>query len=147
MWNNLLANVHSCDVHDDVIKCEHFPRYWPFVRGIHRSPVNSPHKGQWRGASMSSLIGAWLNSWVNNRDIDDLKHHRAHYDVTVMFPVFRFLNEGVNVTAQHAEEIGTVNYSKKHGSRAGEASKTTGSGYRSVLAAGCSLLTALYIWT
>ena len=24
-------------------------RYWPFVRGIHRSPVNSPHKGQWRG--------------------------------------------------------------------------------------------------
>ena len=26
---------------------ETFPRYWPFVRGIHRSPVNSPHKGQW----------------------------------------------------------------------------------------------------
>ena len=25
-----------------------FPRYWPFVRGIHRSPVNSPHKDQWR---------------------------------------------------------------------------------------------------
>ena len=36
--------------HDDVIKWRHFPRYWPFVRGIHRSPVNSPHKGQWRGA-------------------------------------------------------------------------------------------------
>ena len=27
--------------HDDVIKWEHFPRYWSFVRGIHRSPVNS----------------------------------------------------------------------------------------------------------
>ena len=25
---------------------------WLFVRGIHRSPVNSPHKGQWRGALM-----------------------------------------------------------------------------------------------
>ena len=36
--------------HDDVIKWKHFPRYWPFVWGIHRSPVNSPHKGQWRGA-------------------------------------------------------------------------------------------------
>ena len=36
--------------HDDVIKWKHFPRYWPFVRGIHRWPVNSPHKGQWRGA-------------------------------------------------------------------------------------------------
>ena len=31
--------------HDDVIKWKHFPRYWPFVRRIHRSPVNSPHKG------------------------------------------------------------------------------------------------------
>ena len=27
--------------HDDVIKWKHFPFYWPFVRGIHRSPVDS----------------------------------------------------------------------------------------------------------
>ena len=26
--------------HDDVIKWKHLPRYWPVVRGIHRSPVN-----------------------------------------------------------------------------------------------------------
>ena len=38
--------------HDDVIKWKHFPRYWPFVRGIHRWLVNSPYKGQWRGALM-----------------------------------------------------------------------------------------------
>ena len=36
--------------HDDVIKWKHFPRYWPFVWEIRRSPVNSPHTGQWRGA-------------------------------------------------------------------------------------------------
>ena len=42
--------------HDDVIKWKHFPRYWPFVRGIHWSPVNSPHKGQWRGALMFSFL-------------------------------------------------------------------------------------------
>ena len=30
--------------HDDVIKWKHFPHYWPFVRGIHRSPVNSHTK-------------------------------------------------------------------------------------------------------
>ena len=42
----------------DVIKWKHFPRYWPFVRIIHRSPVNSPHKGQWRGALIFSLICA-----------------------------------------------------------------------------------------
>ena len=42
--------------HDDVIKWKYFPRYWPFVREIHRSPVNSPHKGQWRGALIFYLI-------------------------------------------------------------------------------------------
>ena len=65
--------------HGDVIKCKHFPRYWPFVRGIHRS-----HKGQWRGALMLSLICAWINGWVNNRETGDLRRHRAHYDVIVM---------------------------------------------------------------
>ena len=70
--------------HDDVIKWKPFPRYWPFVRGIHRSPVNFPHKGQWRGALMFSLICVWINSWVNNREAVNLRRHRAHYDVTVM---------------------------------------------------------------
>ena len=46
--------------HDDGIKWKHFRRYWPFVRGIHRSPVNSLHKGQWRGALMFSFICAWM---------------------------------------------------------------------------------------
>ena len=26
--------------HDDVIKWKHFPRYWPFVWGIHRLPAS-----------------------------------------------------------------------------------------------------------
>ena len=62
-----------------------FLHYWPFVRGIHRSPVNSPHKGQWRGTLIFSLICAWINDWVNNGDAGDLRWHCAHYDVTVMF--------------------------------------------------------------
>ena len=70
--------------HDDVIKWKHFPHYWPFVRGIHRSPVNSPHKGQWRGALMFSLICARINGWVNNREAGDLRRHQAHCDVIVM---------------------------------------------------------------
>ena len=71
--------------HDDVIKWKHFPRYWPFVRGIHRSPVNSPHKGQWRGALMFTLICARINGWVNNREAGDFRRYRAHYDVIVMY--------------------------------------------------------------
>ena len=52
----------------------------------HRRPstVNSPHKGQWRGALMLSLICAWINDWVNNGEAGDLIRHRAHYDVTIM---------------------------------------------------------------
>ena len=57
----------SC-LHDDVIKWKHFPRYWPFVWGIHRSPVNFHHKGQWRGALMFSLICAWINGRANTRE-------------------------------------------------------------------------------
>ena len=70
--------------HDDVIKWKHFPRYWPFVRGIHRSSVNSPHKGQWRGALMFSLICACINGCVNNHGACDLRCPHTHYDVTVM---------------------------------------------------------------
>ena len=70
--------------HDVVIKWKYFLRYWPFVRVIHRSPVNSPYKGQWSGAFMLSLICAWMNRWVNNREAGDLKRYRAHYDVIVM---------------------------------------------------------------
>ena len=75
-----VANI----IQDGVIKWKHFPHYWPFVQGIPRSPVNSPHKGQWCGAFMFSLICAWINSWVNNREAGDLRRHRILYHVTVM---------------------------------------------------------------
>ena len=70
--------------HNDVIKWKHFPRNWPFVRGIHRWPVNSPHKGQWRGALMGFFICTWINCWVNSAQAGDLRRHRAHYNVTLM---------------------------------------------------------------
>ena len=60
----LLNHCGIHPVHYDVIRWKHFPRYWPFVRGIHR----------W----------AWINSWGNNHEAGDLTHHRAHYDVIVM---------------------------------------------------------------
>ena len=89
-WFSFTIYVQSLDVllHDDVIKWKHFPRNWPFVRGIRAGnspvPVNSPHKGQWRGALMFSLICVWINGWVNNREAGDLRRCRGHYDVGVM---------------------------------------------------------------
>ena len=59
---------------------ETFSALLAIVREIHRSPVNFPHRGQWRGALMFSLICAWRNSWANIRDAGDFGRHRAHYD-------------------------------------------------------------------
>ena len=84
MIHRTTLQFHLLSLHDDVIKWNHFPRYWPFVWGIYRPPLNSPHKGQWRGALMFSLIYAWINGLVNNREPGDLRRHRAHYDVIVM---------------------------------------------------------------
>ena len=85
LYNVLFGGCHVtvCACHDDVIRWKYAPRCWPFVRGIHRSSVNSPHKGQWR-ALIFSLICVWINDWVNNRETGDLRRHRAHHDVTAI---------------------------------------------------------------
>ena len=79
-----MASFPHLRMHDDVIKRKHLPRYWSFVRGIDRSPVNSPYKGQWRRALMFSLSCAWTNGWVSSREAGNLRRHRTHYDDTVM---------------------------------------------------------------
>ena len=69
--------------YDDVIKWKHFPvsgpLWWECPRWI---PL---HKGQWRGDLMFSLVYAWTNIWANNRDAGDLRRHRAHYEVTMIY--------------------------------------------------------------
>ena len=84
LWNI----EQNAAVYDGVIKWKHLPRYWPFVRGIHRSPVNSLHKGQWRGALMFSLICAWINGWVNNSE--------ALWFKTPSHPLWRHCNDFTN---------------------------------------------------
>ena len=57
---------------------ETFSALLTLCAGIH------PHKGHWRGSLMFSLIFAWTNGRVNNRDVGDLRRHRAHHYVTLM---------------------------------------------------------------
>ena len=63
---------------------------------------NSPVTGEFpaqspvtRGLDFS-LICAWINGWINNSEAGDLRYHCAHYDVTVMYWVFQFVNFGVS---------------------------------------------------
>ena len=64
---------------------ETFSALLAICAGIQRFPVNSLHKGQWRGALMFSLICVWINGWENNREAGDLRRYRAHYDVIVFW--------------------------------------------------------------
>ena len=50
------VNLILSYLHNDIIKWQHFPRYLPFVREIHQSPVDSPDTGQWHEALTFSLI-------------------------------------------------------------------------------------------
>ena len=80
-----MSNQISCHIlHHDVIKWKPFLRYWTFLLRIHRSAVNFPNKGQWRGALIFSLICPWISGWVNNREAGDLRPHHVYYVVTVM---------------------------------------------------------------
>ena len=114
---NIRSASWCCD--DDVIKWKHFPRYWPFVRGIDRSPVDSPHKGQWRAALALSMICTWKNGWVNNRDYGDLRSHHTHYDVTVIIPryqcrhpfAFRFLLKKMTQLTYYLQ-LGSISITK-----------------------------------
>ena len=77
-------------LHDDVIKWKHFLRNWPFVRGIHRSPVNSKHKGQWRGALMFALICVWIKqSWgwrFETQSYSLWRHSNGLFTLYMVFP-------------------------------------------------------------
>ena len=72
-WQKYITKCNSCaSFLKCIVFCESFKspahfsdqcnstcfRVVAFVRGTHRSPLNSPHKGQWRGALMLSLICA-----------------------------------------------------------------------------------------
>ena len=61
--------------HDDVIKWKHFPRYWSFVRGIHRSPVRS----------FDVFFDLRLNKWLS-------KHSRGWWFETQSRSLWRHCN-------------------------------------------------------
>ena len=71
-------------LHDDVIKWKHFPRYWRFVLGIHRTPGEFPTQRPVTRSFDFFFIYARITGWVNNREAGDLRRHRVHCDVTVM---------------------------------------------------------------
>ena len=61
----------------------------PFSALLAICPGNLPVTGEFpaqRAVTRSFYVFcAWINCWANNGDTGDLRSHRAHYDVTVMY--------------------------------------------------------------
>ena len=89
VFTSLLINqtiMHTSPWHDDVMKWRHFPRYWPFVRGIHRSPVNSPHSQRPVTRTFDVFFDLSLNKHLT-------KHSRHWWFETPSHPLWRHFNE------------------------------------------------------
>ena len=79
--------------HDDVIKWKHFPHYWPFVRGIHWSPVNTLHKKKQVTQDCDVLFDLRLNKPLRKQSWDwwfempscSLWHHCNVFDMSWKF--------------------------------------------------------------
>ena len=113
MWRVLFLKYHQKTLENveglyaDIIKWKHFPHHWHFVRIIHRWPVDSPRKGQWRGALMCPLICAWINGWANNRwfetPLRSLWRHRKGLCVTCMRQLIIWTSLLVHVSVTQCE--------------------------------------------
>ena len=79
-YSGFIGNgVFIDDLHDDVIKWKHFPRYWPFVTG--KFPSQRPATGNF---DLFFDLRLKKNGCINTRDAGDLRRHHVHHDVIVM---------------------------------------------------------------
>ena len=96
--------LSNCQIwpHDDVMIWKCFPHYWPFVRGIHRSLVDSPHKGPviWGFEFICSYLNMLLNKQSSYRWVGTPWHL---CDVTLI--AFYFPSSGL---VQSARDLATV---------------------------------------
>ena len=103
----LVFSLYGRVWHDDVIKCKHFPRYWPFVSGIHRSPVDYPHKKpvtlsvdvffylrlNKRLSKQSRRRRRWFEMplrslWRQSNDLFQFDVNDTQYEWFILFPFF-----------------------------------------------------------
>ena len=120
MWTKMQDTIMSSQNHnvfvrhlsrhqDDVIKWTYFPRCWPFMGGIHRSLVDCPHKGQWRGALIFPLINihSWEATWSPNRcsiqkQLDMCSYLKCEYlFCIILLQVLRYCDDDVFLVFPH----------------------------------------------
>ena len=71
-------------LHDNFMRWRWFPRYWPFVRGIHQCLVDIPPKTSVTWALMFPLVLSLTDGWKNSQVVGDLIRHESHCDGILM---------------------------------------------------------------
>ena len=91
--------------YDNIMPWKFFPRYWLFCRGIHRSPVDSTHKGPVTRVLIFSVTSAYTNGWMNHRVAGGLRHYN-NCDVIVM--IHRFLWGTITLTEPNSNGVSAI---------------------------------------
>ena len=70
-----------------------------------------------------SLICVWINAWVNNRGAGDLRRHRTHYDVIVLYEIGLPILSSTFLNVAHDSDFtrasGRLAFSKRNSSVTG----------------------------
>ena len=98
--------------HNHFMTWKHFPNHWLFVRGLHRSLVDSPHKESVMGTLMFSL----MLSWTSCCTISQVTSHLRHHDF-----MWRNYNNGPHwwMNSPAKENMNLVTFMKNHQDRPG----------------------------
>ena len=83
IWFRVAVLCRRVAIHDDVIKWKQISALLALCEGHPPVTGGFPYNGQWRGASVFSLISVWTNGWTNKRNVGDFRYHRGYHYVTV----------------------------------------------------------------
>ena len=100
--------------YDDVMTWKHVPHHWPFVRGIHWSLVDSPHKGPVMGnfdVFFDVALNKLLNKQLNCQWFEIPWHHFSEYGQASHHGRFKWHRApiwDVDPTKFESSQLGTV---------------------------------------
>ena len=89
VWHDVTATAGIVSPRGDVMTWQRSPHWWPFVKGIHQSPVSSPYKGPMMQNFEFSLLLVWTDYWANSQVAGDLTaiiRHTLTFFILIKFP-------------------------------------------------------------
>ena len=107
---DLFGRINSYISTDNVITCKRLPHHWPFVREIHRWPVDSPHKGT---IIIALVFLCWQHDQAVEHAFDVFKQNTAVI-VFIFQCVFHFFRRHPVVNTPRINKLANGSLSIRH---------------------------------